>query len=211
VSLRWLGRGSSLKPLLIVILGAFGHVTSAIVCAASSFSMSITSPAEFLRDLDVEFFRRYRSLPDTDLVPVEYVEPDLSSRPERTKSAAAVTQELDDSDDKRLRKLDKIRSKVVTLGDFIDTDAVSLPSCLRWNSSYAADIPSLAGSWADFDNLYHRRGVRRTRPRTHTSRLPCQGTGWPTGRRGGPCFWSWLQSGGRSFGIERYVFGTHID
>ncbi|KIW73234.1 hypothetical protein PV04_01368 [Phialophora macrospora] len=105
--------------------GAFGHVTSAIVCAASSFSMSITSPAEFLKDLDVELFNRYRSLPDTDLAPVEYVEPDLSSRPERTRSTAAVIQDPDDSDEKRLRRLDKIRSKIVTLGDFIDTDALA--------------------------------------------------------------------------------------
>ncbi|KAJ9609219.1 hypothetical protein H2200_006991 [Cladophialophora chaetospira] len=105
--------------------GAFGHVTSAIVCAASSFDMSITSPAEFLKDLDVEFFKQYRALPDMDLIPVEYVEPDLSSTPEKPKPGPARVLETGEPDDKPVKQLSNITSKVVTLGDFIDTDALA--------------------------------------------------------------------------------------
>jgi hypothetical protein len=78
----------------------------------------------------VAFFKQYRPLPDPDRLPVEYVEPDLSSRPEQTKSAAAAILDPGNSDSKPLRKLDKITSKIATLGDFIDTDAVRLS--LMW-------------------------------------------------------------------------------
>src|SRR5262249_3438943 len=71
--------------------GAFGHVTSAIVCAASSFSMSITSPAEFLKDLGLEFFKRYRPLPDKSLEPIDYVEPDLTSNPVRSEATSTAS------------------------------------------------------------------------------------------------------------------------
>ncbi|KIW24169.1 uncharacterized protein PV07_09899 [Cladophialophora immunda] len=118
--------------------GAFGHVTSAMVCAASSFSMSITSPADFLSELDMDFFKRYRPLPEVDMVPIEYVEPDLSSSsagPTNSSSATTTTLPLlPDAEDQPPRKLDKITSKVVTLGDFIDTDALApghtLTSCV---------------------------------------------------------------------------------
>ncbi|OAP59168.1 hypothetical protein AYL99_06466 [Fonsecaea erecta] len=121
--------------------GAFGHITSAMVCAASSFSMSITSPADFLRDLDMDFFQRYRPLPEADMVSVEYVEPELSgSRDAQTKnkssSSPLTTTECppQDTDAEPQRKLDKITSKIVTLGDFIDTDALApgytLTSCV---------------------------------------------------------------------------------
>ena len=88
--------------------------------------MSITSPAELVKDLDVEFFKRYRSLPDANLAPIEYVEPDLSS-PAQSKSNTAVWTGSWDKADAGVdpsKTLDKISSKVVTLGDFIDTDAV---------------------------------------------------------------------------------------
>lgn len=109
----------------MVNAGAFGHVTSAIVCAASSFSMSITSPADFLKDLDAEFFQRYRQLPDLDPAPIEYSEPDLLSmltietpQDKRMESNSSATP----------KQLDKINSKVVVLPDFVDTDAVrSIP------------------------------------------------------------------------------------
>lgn len=109
----------------MVNAGAFGHVTSAIVCAASSFSMSITSPADFLKDLDAEFFQRYRQLPDLDPAPIEYSEPDLLSmltietpQDKRMESGSSATP----------KQLEKINSKVVVLPDFVDTDAVrSIP------------------------------------------------------------------------------------
>ncbi|OAL40034.1 hypothetical protein AYO20_00452 [Fonsecaea nubica] len=117
--------------------GAFGHVTSAMVCAASSFSMSITSPADFLKDLDTDFFKRYRPLSDVDMVPVEYVEPDLGRSSTAAKTNNTITATIDpasNAEDEPPRKLDKISSKIVTLGDFIDTDALApghtLTSCV---------------------------------------------------------------------------------
>ncbi|KIW88776.1 uncharacterized protein Z519_10823 [Cladophialophora bantiana CBS 173.52] len=116
--------------------GAFGHITSAIVCAASSFSMTITSPADFLKELDMDFFRRYRPLPDVNMAPVEYVEPDLSSssggsdNDNSTASTASTINPSRDAEDKPLEELKKITSKIVTLGDFIDTDALAPGSTL---------------------------------------------------------------------------------
>jgi hypothetical protein len=90
--------------------------------------MSITSPAEFLENLDVEFFKRYRSMPDADLAPVEYVEPDLGSSSTHSKSTTAPTLDPGNGGANASKMLDKITSKIVTLGDFIDTDAVCYPT-----------------------------------------------------------------------------------
>ena len=87
--------------------------------------MSITSPAEFLKDLDLEFFKRYRPLPDTSLEPIDYVEPDLTSNPVLNKTAPTTSAEAGGEEVTRSKIPDKITSKVVALGDFIDTDAVS--------------------------------------------------------------------------------------
>ncbi|KAK5046836.1 hypothetical protein LTR84_007190 [Exophiala bonariae] len=103
--------------------GAFGHVTSAIVCAASSFSMSITSPAEFLKELDTVFFQQYRQLPDFDLAPIEYSEPDLlSSLTIQIPQQDSIT---GNGNTKPPKQLEKIISKVVVLPDFVDTDALA--------------------------------------------------------------------------------------
>lgn len=87
--------------------------------------MSITSPAEFLKDLDTEFFQSYRRLPEFDLAPIDYFEPDLESELtiERPAEERRVQQEQDEGEPTKV--LDKISSKVVTLPDFVDTDAVS--------------------------------------------------------------------------------------
>ncbi|KAI1610291.1 aconitase family protein [Exophiala viscosa] len=106
--------------------GAFGHVTTAIVCAASSFSLTITSPAEFLRDIDLDFFRRYSPLAGMSYAPIEYVEPDLTSKPGRSiESTTAADTRIELGKEGPQKMLDKISSKVVTLGDFIDTDALA--------------------------------------------------------------------------------------
>ncbi|KIX06230.1 uncharacterized protein Z518_04205 [Rhinocladiella mackenziei CBS 650.93] len=110
--------------------GAFGDVTSAIVCAASSFSMTITSPTEFLKELDVEFFRRYRPLPDMNLPPIDYVEPDLATSPTQGQKGGVSITNMGDTNGQAARSLDKISSKIVTLGDFIDTDALAPGSTL---------------------------------------------------------------------------------
>lgn len=103
-------------------IGAFGHVTSAVVCAASSFSMSITDPTSLLEELDVEFFRMYKDPPTTHSSIFKYVEPQVGLpvvvRPPE------VTQIVDDMKSEGPLTSGKIESKIVVLEDFIDTDAV---------------------------------------------------------------------------------------
>ena len=91
--------------------------------------MSITSPADFLKDLDMDFFQKYRQISNIDMSPIEYVEPDLTSI-SGSPGGQADTLSTGTTEDAPTRNLDKISSTVVTLGDFIDTDAVSgLTSC----------------------------------------------------------------------------------
>lgn len=103
-------------------------MTSAVVCAASSFSMSITSPADYLKDLDAEFFQGYQRLPEFDLDPVDYSEPDLESELTIESSAQGGVVEPEHDHVEPTKVLDKISSKVVMLPDFVDTDAVSYKS-----------------------------------------------------------------------------------
>ena len=86
--------------------------------------MSVISPAEFLKDLDVEFLKRYRPSSGMNSAPVEYVEPNLSSDPTRSKSTSVPTLEPRYGGATSSKTLNKITSKIVTLGNFIDTDAV---------------------------------------------------------------------------------------
>lgn len=85
--------------------------------------MSITSPADFLKELDAEFFQNYRQLPEFELTPVGYSEPDLLSN--LTIESSEGGKRVDPDEGEPSKKLDTISSKVVTLPDFIDTDAVS--------------------------------------------------------------------------------------
>lgn len=108
-------------------VGSFGHLSSAMVCAASSFSMSITGLEDFLGDIDVEFFRHYRGTTTQNPPPVTYAEP----RPQmHTATDIESIPPMDASADKEDQALDAISqsvitSKIVTLGDFIDTDALA--------------------------------------------------------------------------------------
>jgi homoaconitase/3-isopropylmalate dehydratase large subunit/3-isopropylmalate dehydratase small subunit len=108
-------------------VGSFGHLSSAMVCAASSFSMSITGLEEFLDGIDVEFFRHYKGEKSTDLGAVQYVEPkpfmDAAAEIENIPSTDASTIKDDTSMDETPQST--IKSKIVTLGDFIDTDALA--------------------------------------------------------------------------------------
>ncbi|KAB8360661.1 hypothetical protein FH972_024399 [Carpinus fangiana] len=107
-------------------MGSIGHVTSAIVCAASAFSMSITDTAPFLKELDEDFLRRYKSIRDTATQPVQYVEPKPNLHSEikslRSEASQTFTPTVPASGE---HTTDLIESKVVTLGDFIDTDALA--------------------------------------------------------------------------------------
>ena len=108
-------------------VGSFGHLSSAMVCAASSFSMSITSLEDFLNDIDVEFFRHYKGEKSTDSRTVQYVEPkpqtDAAAEIENMPSTDASTIEEDSTTNEAPQNT--ITSKIVTLGDLIDTDALA--------------------------------------------------------------------------------------
>lgn len=112
--------------------GSFGHLSSAVVCAAASFSMTITSPAEFLRELDVDFFRAYKGTSDKSLPPVEYAEP----RPYQETSKPSETAHFGEPLDSGIcmpvdpPPTTMITSRIVTLPDFIDTDALAPGSTL---------------------------------------------------------------------------------
>lgn len=109
--------------------GAIGSVTSAIVCAASSFDMSVTDPAAFLSDLDLDFWRSYRGEDDKNQVydKVDYVEPDLEAAAKDIRPSEPQSSQKRSVGDAVVPELESVTSKVVTLGDFIDTDAVSSP------------------------------------------------------------------------------------
>lgn len=106
--------------------GAFGSITSAIVCAASSFSLTVTDPTPLLKEIDVAFFEKYRGGPTSQLKPVEYVEPDLTARiNDVSEPLQPTTSRPEPGQEEIPDSLKTISSKVVTLGDFIDTDALA--------------------------------------------------------------------------------------
>jgi homoaconitate hydratase len=102
---------------------AIGHITAAIVVAASSFSMNVTDPAPYLAEMDVEFYQRNKHISGTVLKPVMFAEPHVGPLvPSVKKEVGRISESQEE-----LTPLGKINSKIVALGDFIDTDAVSYP------------------------------------------------------------------------------------
>ncbi len=114
--------------------GSFGSVTTAVVCAASSFGMTITDPASFISKLDVAFLDAYKGGSQASRLALTYVEPNLKSSKNFRSSQSGVVS-LPGSAKKEIenpKELGLIKSKVVTLGDLIDTDAVRMThSCRR--------------------------------------------------------------------------------
>ncbi|KAK4497301.1 hypothetical protein PRZ48_011751 [Zasmidium cellare] len=103
--------------------GAFGHLASAVTCAASSFSMKITDPAPLLKDLDVTFFNNYRGITNHTLPPPTYSSPQPPAdgpHQQPTTTTAPITQTPTQDPVPTT-----ITSKITTLPDFIDTDALS--------------------------------------------------------------------------------------
>jgi hypothetical protein len=87
--------------------------------------MSVTDPAPFLKDMDLEFFRIYKNAPapaSYSPAPVKYVEPHVGSRAPPAKRTTAP----DEDEAKPASHSGRIESKIVVLEDFIDTDAVCL-------------------------------------------------------------------------------------
>jgi hypothetical protein len=106
--------------------GAIRHVTAAIMVAASSFGMTVTDLAPFLAEMDIEFYQRYKNISETALKPVIFVELHVGPLVPSVKKEVRKLSEHGEE----LTPLGKITSKVVVLGDFIDTDAVSFHDCL---------------------------------------------------------------------------------
>ena len=112
--------------------GSIGHVTSAVVCAASAFSMTVTSPQELLRDIDEHFLEAYRGEVDTSTPFEDYVEPDLvPSCPKSVMGGAKGSHPVEAARGPAPERLGLIQSRVARLGDFVDTDAVRGPICAK--------------------------------------------------------------------------------
>ena len=103
--------------------GSFGHLSSAMVCAASAFSMTITSPDAFLEDIDVVFFQFYKGNGNKTLSAVRYVEPKPHTDEKADPQSGPVLSPSVTEDDLATHSV--ITSKIVTLGDFVDTDALA--------------------------------------------------------------------------------------
>jgi hypothetical protein len=87
--------------------------------------MSVTDPAPFLKDLDVNFFLNYKKAPaSTAHLPTEvkYVEPHVGLQASLAQPTAAPAR--NGGAEERSPESGKIESKIVVLEDFIDTDAV---------------------------------------------------------------------------------------
>lgn len=84
--------------------------------------MSVTDPAPFLKDMDMEFFRIYKNAASYSPAPIKYVEPHVGSQaPPAKRTTAPDEDEAGPASDSG-----RIESKIVVLEDFIDTDAVCL-------------------------------------------------------------------------------------
>lgn len=87
--------------------------------------MSVTDPAPFLKDLDVDFFLNYKNaLTSTSHLPTEvkYVEPHVGLQTSLAKHTTAPAP--NEGAEELSPESGKIESKIVVLEDFIDTDAV---------------------------------------------------------------------------------------
>ncbi|KAH8698906.1 aconitase family protein [Talaromyces proteolyticus] len=119
---------------------SIGNLSSAATVAASSFSMTVTDPSSFLVEIDENYFQALLRRPcmakelrkEAQLADVPYVEPNfdiLSGKngDETIKAnySKSATEELQEGS-----KRGCIRSKVITLGDFVDTDAIAPADCL---------------------------------------------------------------------------------
>ena len=109
-------------------IGSFGSICSAATVAASSFDMKVTDPSKLLSKVDWKLFDKLRAegKPRREFIKteendsVQYAEPTI---PEPPANAAGAETKADPT----LNSFSTIKSKVITLGDFIDTDQVDFP------------------------------------------------------------------------------------
>lgn len=103
--------------------GSIGNVTSAAVVAASSFGMRLTNPTALITEIDQTMYHAYiLGIPSQPLGEVEYVEPCVAE------SAAEENPECQEKikDDQNEPNHEPVSSRVITLEDHVDTDAVSV-------------------------------------------------------------------------------------
>jgi homoaconitase/3-isopropylmalate dehydratase large subunit/3-isopropylmalate dehydratase small subunit len=149
--------------------GSFGHITSAVTVAASSFEMQITDPQQLLDAIDAQRLGECLEINTStkESTPPEYFEPGLgpvsdSARQSHTQTKEAASQtapEIEDTACVRTTSYDSSavpptsagkmsnstaikKSKVQRLGDFVDTDALAPNEALATAKS--------PGEWAEF-------------------------------------------------------------
>ena len=144
--------------------GSIGNLGSAATVAASSFSMEITDPKPFLDEIDRDRLREilhYRPKETTRNGPT-YVEPSAASESSNKLSNGNATNVAPignipaDGSDTAIANTaseDIRRGKVQRLGDFIDTDAVSICCHHFLLRTHKITARSRGGS----DHLYHSR------------------------------------------------------
>jgi aconitase A len=105
--------------------GSIGNITSAAVVAASSFSMSLTHPASLISDIDSEAFQQYWSDVNSDTPKeVRFVEPPVGKQTSQWRSMADNFERATETAQAETRVASTLTSRIITLEDFIDTDAV---------------------------------------------------------------------------------------
>ncbi|KAJ5782463.1 hypothetical protein N7457_004237 [Penicillium paradoxum] len=117
--------------------GSFGHLSSAVVCAASSFGMSVVDPRPFLKAIDYEFLEKYMGAKPQMIAEIQYAEPTILTaemHKENTSLDASAKADIQFSQTLSNHALPHIKSRIVRLGEFIDTDALApgpaLTSCI---------------------------------------------------------------------------------
>ncbi|KAL3421013.1 aconitase [Phlyctema vagabunda] len=106
--------------------GSFGSICSAATVAASSFDMTVTDPAALLSEVDWKLFENLRSegkprrkLSESEAIsPLQYTEPVVPTPVVKAPSG-------EPKEEKQISSSGVITSKVITLGDFVDTDQAS--------------------------------------------------------------------------------------
>ncbi|KAF2098861.1 aconitase family protein [Rhizodiscina lignyota] len=106
--------------------GAIGSIASAVTVAASSFGMEITDPKPLLDEVDIARLESILGRKPSGATEVKYVEPGTaakepgSERGEKFQATLPTSVTADTSSSEN----NVVKGKVITLGDFVDTDAI---------------------------------------------------------------------------------------
>jgi hypothetical protein len=111
--------------------GSIGNLSSAATVAASSFEMKVTDPTSFLTEIEESYFNAIKSHPKRSkpanrvhqITDIAYVEPNYDSSTAGTKINTPEEDSCSANGSNATRS--PIKERVIRLGDFVDTDAVS--------------------------------------------------------------------------------------